>query len=172
MFFKVITIISLIFVLTVAVVFGQQLTDLASNIGRVDREEFLDKTIYAKPIPENFTTATINDYKLFVDVAQTPQERAQGLMYVEHMEYNRGMIFVFNREGNYSFWMKNTKIPLDIIWISEDLEIVHIEKDVPTCTELICPKYSSPVPAKFVLEVNAGWAKSAQIEPGMPVYLR
>ena len=65
-----------------------------------------------------------------VDIALTESEKEKGLMYVEHLNENKGMLFVFENEGQHSFWMKNTLIPLDILWIDEDLNINHIEKNV------------------------------------------
>lgn len=172
MMFKVFTTLSLLFALGIAIILGQQLYGLASQIGQKDRETFIQSTINSAtetPIPEAFDTVIINGKKVEVSIADTPQKRTQGLMNVEQMDYNKGMLFLFNREGNYSFWMKDTKIPLDMVWINNDLLIVHIENNVPICEELICPRYSSPETAKYVLETNAGWAKGADARVGMKV---
>jgi uncharacterized membrane protein (UPF0127 family) len=90
------------------------------------------------------------------ELAVTPEERAQGLMFRQKIEFGQGMLFVFEREGIYSFWMKNMLIPLDLVWLDREKRVVHIERDVPPCTENPCPTYTSKVPALYVLELKAG----------------
>jgi uncharacterized membrane protein (UPF0127 family) len=90
------------------------------------------------------------------ELAVTPEERAQGLMFRQKIGFDQGMLFVFEREGAYSFWMKNMLIPLDLIWLDKEKRIVHVERDVPPCTEEPCPTYASKVPALYVLELKAG----------------
>jgi len=90
------------------------------------------------------------------ELALTPEERAQGLMFRQNIEFDQGMLFVFDREGIYSFWMKNMLIPLDLIWLDKEKRVVHIERDVPPCAEEPCPTYSPKIPALYVLEIKAG----------------
>lgn len=90
------------------------------------------------------------------ELAVTDEERARGLMFREQLGSDQGMLFVFKEEGFHSFWMKNTLIPLDILWLDKDKRIVHIEKDVPPCPDEPCPSYSPRVPALYVLEMKAG----------------
>ena len=80
---------------------------------------------------------------------------AKGLMYREKMEADHGMLFIFPTIQKHSFWMKNTLIPLDIIWLDEKKEVVFIAKNAQPCTEecsLIIPDKN----AKYVLEINTG----------------
>lgn len=91
-----------------------------------------------------------------VEVADTESKRTVGLMYREFLDQDKGMLFVFDKPGEHGFWMKNTKIPLDIIWVSEEKTIVHIEKEVPPCIELKCESYSPSTEALYVLEINSG----------------
>ena len=70
---------------------------------------------------------------IIVEVASDDATREQGLMYRDHLADDRGMIFLFPQAGEYPFWMKNTLIPLDMIWIDADHRIVHIAHDVPPC---------------------------------------
>ena len=68
------------------------------------------------------------------EVANTMKKRAEGLMYREHLAKDRGMLFTFDQAQPWTFWMKNTKIPLDIIWMNEKKQIIHIARNVPICT--------------------------------------
>lgn len=90
------------------------------------------------------------------ELAITPEERAQGLMFRHNIEFDQGMLFVFDREGIHSFWMKNMLMPLDLIWLDGEKRVVHVEREVPPCVEEPCPTYASKVPALYVLELKAG----------------
>lgn len=98
----------------------------------------------------------INDNCFYVELATTPDDRARGLMFREHLDPDKGMLFIFEEEGVHPFWMKNTLIPLDIIWISEDKEVVFISKNTQPCKTDICPSINPSKKAKYVLEVNGG----------------
>jgi uncharacterized membrane protein (UPF0127 family) len=87
-------------------------------------------------------------------------------MYRSSLSPDRGMLFIFPETDVHSFWMKNTLVPLDIIWIDESLEIVHVERDVPPCKADPCASYPPKRPAKFVLELAAGQASSRGIGEG------
>ncbi len=89
-----------------------------------------------------------------VEVATTPQQRTQGLMHRTNLPKNHGMLFIFETEDLYGFWMKNTHIPLDIVWISQDKTVVDIQT-VPPCTTESCPTFTPKQKAQYVLEVNA-----------------
>jgi hypothetical protein len=103
-----------------------------------------------------------------VAIADDDATRARGLMFVEEMPDDEGMLFIFPDERMRSFWMKNTRIPLDIIYIDRDLEIVSISADTPPCRSRNrrCPSYPSTGPAQYVLEINGGLAAEYGIEPG------
>lgn len=92
---------------------------------------------------------------LEIEVADDGYEITTGLMFRKHMEENRGMLFLFPNVEMRSFWMKNTHIPLDIIFISEQKTIVTIQRNTTPFSEKSIP---SSAPAKYVLEVNAGMA--------------
>jgi uncharacterized membrane protein (UPF0127 family) len=87
-------------------------------------------------------------------------------MFRENLEWNRGMLFVFDEERTLSFWMKNTLIPLDMLFIDADLRIIDVKENVPPCKEDPCPSYTSEQPAKYVLEVNSGFALKNNLEIG------
>ena len=92
------------------------------------------------------------------ELAKTDEERARGLMFRERIRPDQGMLFVFEEEGLHGFWMKNTLVALDILWLGRDRRIVHIAADVPPCKADPCPTYGPDVPAAYVLELKAGEA--------------
>jgi len=98
-----------------------------------------------------------------VEIADDPVERARGLMFRETMPRDHGMLFDFAQEGERSFWMKNTPLPLDIVFIGADGTVVSIARGTtPFSTDPI----PSDGPARFVLEVNAGVADAIGLQPG------
>jgi uncharacterized membrane protein (UPF0127 family) len=111
---------------------------------------------------------------LGVELADTPEEQTRGLMGREELATDEGMLFIFDGDSTRSFWMKDTLIPLDIIFINSSLDIVHIELDAQPCTASCscqCPRYSSGQPAMYVIEANAGFAREHGIEVGQRVSL-
>ena len=103
------------------------------------------------------------------ELADTALKRAQGLMFRERLADDRGMLFIFGDAQPWTFWMKNTKIPLDIIWMDGKKTIVHIERNVPICTRQDdgCPQYRSDEGALYVLELGGGRASALQLQRGM-----
>ncbi|AJF59725.1 MAG: DUF192 domain-containing protein [Candidatus Diapherotrites archaeon] len=93
-----------------------------------------------------------------VETADEAGEQALGLMFRESLPENSGMLFIFPDSSPRSFWMKNTLIPLDIMWIDESKKIAGITENVQPCKADPCPSYPSRKPVKYVLEVNAGFA--------------
>lgn len=96
------------------------------------------------------------DNCFWVELAITPGERTDGLMFRKYMPEDRGMLFLFPDEDNHSFWMKNTLIPLDIIWIGRDKKVVFIKPYAQPCASRYCPVITPDKKAKYVLEVNGG----------------
>lgn len=101
-----------------------------------------------------------------VEVADTQEKQALGLMFRDSMPEDAGMIFIFPNEAPRSFWMKNTRIPLDIMYFDKDLKMVSISADTPPCRVSRCPSYPSSKPAMYVLELNAGKASELGVGPG------
>jgi len=112
-----------------------------------------------------FICYSSNNFCWDLEIVDTPEERAQGLMFRESLDPNIGMWFIFEEEGVYPFWMKDTLIPLDIIWINSDFEVVYIANAVPCVTEK-CEIYDPDAFALYVLELNAGEAKRVGLEVG------
>lgn len=103
-----------------------------------------------------------------VEVARDDAHRQRGLMYRQQLPEDQGMIFAFERPRVQTFWMKNTCLPLDMIFIARDGLIVGIEENVPTMNT---KTYSVPCPSIYVLEVNAGWARRHGVVAGQRVRL-
>ncbi len=102
-------------------------------------------------------------YTFAVELALTPQQQAQGLMFRQSMAADAGMLFVGQREGVRNFWMRNTFIPLDMLFIKADGTIAHIaERTIPQSLDTV----SSRVPVLAVLELNAGTANRLGIKTG------
>ncbi len=101
---------------------------------------------------------------VLLEIAGSEFSRARGLMFRGWLPEKSGMLFIFPAEGIYSFWMKNTLIPLDIIWLDKDLRVVYIKSFVPPCKSSDCPSYNPEVKARYVLEVNAGFCDLHQIK--------
>lgn len=105
-------------------------------------------------------------YIVTVEVAAEEELRSQGLMYRDHLADDRGMIFLFAQPGEYPFWMKNTLIPLDMIWMDSQHRIVHIAHDVQPCKADPCPNYPPNAQASSVLELAAGVAAKHHLANG------
>jgi uncharacterized protein len=88
-----------------------------------------------------------------LQVANNNERRMQGLMYRASLADNEGMLFVYPKSGNYRFWMKNTLIPLTVIWMDEQAEIVDIKLLLP-CKAVNCPIYSATRPSRYIIELN------------------
>jgi uncharacterized membrane protein (UPF0127 family) len=113
------------------------------------------------------STITPEVIPVYIEIADDPQEQIRGLMFRKSLESNSGMLFVYEDTANQSFWMKNTLIPLDMIFIDNNLRIVDIKQNVRPCLhENPCPSYTSIKPAKYVLEVNAGFVQQNNINVG------
>lgn len=108
-------------------------------------------------------TAAGKSFHFTVELALTPEQQQRGLMFREKMAPDAGMLFVFDGAEPRAFWMKNTLIPLDMIFIRTDGTIANILEKVPPQT--LDPR-SSDGPAKAVLELNGGIARFLDIKPG------
>ncbi len=112
-------------------------------------------------LPDGFTVD--------LELAVTPQEVADGLMYRPSLPEKRGMLFIFGVDRYPSFWMKNTLIPLDLIFLDSTGSVVDVVAEVPPCAAEPCPTYSPTKPARAVLEVGAGVAAAHGVGPGVAI---
>ena len=106
--------------------------------------------------------------RVTVELALKPEERQRGLMYRRDLGANAGMLFVFPQSADHSFWMKNTPLPLDMIFIGEDLRIAGI---VANTVPFALVSRSIGVPSRYVLEVNGGFAERHGLQRGDRVEL-
>jgi uncharacterized membrane protein (UPF0127 family) len=118
-----------------------------------------------KPCEYDIERVVINGNAFNVELATTREERSEGLMFREDLPEEEGMLFIFDAEEVYSFWMMNTYIPLDIIWMDAGREIVYIERDAQPCGE-ICTPIDPNTKAKYVLEINGGLSDEMGIKEG------
>jgi uncharacterized membrane protein (UPF0127 family) len=102
------------------------------------------------------------------ETAITDEEKREGLMFREELRENHGMLFVYEQEAPRSFWMKNTLIPLDIIFLDSNKEIINIEKAYPEpdTADSELRRYSSDAPAQYVIEVNQNFTDRKGIKSG------
>jgi hypothetical protein len=106
-----------------------------------------------------------------VELAVTPDARARGLMFRKHLNKDRGMLFIFEEEDIHPFWMKNTLIPLDILWINSRREIVFMSKKTQPCILDPCPVIQPDKKAKYVLELQGGISDTIGLIEGDKVSL-
>jgi uncharacterized membrane protein (UPF0127 family) len=123
----------------------------------------------ARKYPVTATFSSDINTKFLLEVAATPRERAKGLMYRNNLEQNKGMLFVFPNAEPQSFWMKNTQISLDIIYIDEQLNVVSIRENAKPLSEE--PLDSGGKFAKYVIEINGGLSKKHRIDIGSKITL-
>jgi uncharacterized protein len=121
-----------------------------------------ETSLQTKMIKVSSGEKTIN---ITAQVADTPKKRDKGLMFVEKLPENEGMLFVFSGETYGGFWMKNTLIPLSIAFLDSNGKILKILDMVP-CKEELCPTYDPEITYHYALEVNLGWFEKNQIKEG------
>lgn len=128
----------------------------------------------AKNFNVNFKEIVIDNGKelieINVEIADDNEEKMRGLMFRENLNEDDGMLFVFEDESYQTFWMKNTLIPLDIIFVDKNFEIVDIKSAVP-CEEEPCKLHKSSKPAKYVLEVNSNFTIKNNVKAGDKIIL-
>jgi uncharacterized protein len=118
-------------------------------------------SVHAQSTPQ----VCFKDACVAVEVADTDAARIRGLQGRFSLNEGTGMLFVFPQQDVLNFWMKDTLIPLDLIWINEAKQVVDI-KSVPPCQENPCPIYTPAAYALYVLEINAGAAQKYNINVG------
>lgn len=101
--------------------------------------------------------------RVAVEVVSRPEDKARGLMFRDHLGADEGMLFVYQSESQHPFWMKNTHIPLDMIFIGENRRIVGIVKNAEPMTTI---RRKVEAPSRFVLEVNGGFVDAHGIRAG------
>ena len=127
---------------------------LAAFIGTIYLEMHITKK-------QNTEKACFNQNCFTVQIASTQQQ-----MFREYLDENSGMLFVFDQSGEYPFWMKNTLIPLDIIWVNNEKKVVFIHENAEPCGNDLCIAIDPHTDAKYVLELNAGAVEKINLKVG------
>ena len=118
----------------------------------------------------NKVNITINSVNLLADLALTTDEQTKGLSIKDSLQPDGGMLFPYEAPRILSFWMKDMKFPIDILWLDADKKVVHIEESLQPCSPLLpCPSYTPDVQAQYVLETVAGFSSANGIVNGTPV---
>ena len=123
------------------------------------------KPVQQEPVAPQ-AKVTVGDATVDVEVVSTEAKVERGLMYREHLPPDQGMLFLMNREYDWAFWMRNTLLPLDIIFIKKDMTVAGVAANAKPKDESLL---RVGVPSLFVLEVNAGWAAAHGVKAGTKV---
>ena len=129
---------------------------------------FVSWFMLQRPVSVKYDEATqgayLRGYYFGLEVADTPEERAKGLSGRDHIDYRQGMLFIFDSPGRSCFWMKDTLVPLDMLWFDNDYRLVHQELSVTpdTYPQTFCPQ----VDARYVVELRGGMAKFHGLQLG------
>lgn len=117
------------------------------------------------------STGPTENVTVSLEVAANGEERAEGLMYRESLPENHGMVFVYDEEGQRTFWMKNTLIPLDIIYLDANRTVLNVAEaePQPNASDDDLERYPSDGPAQYVIELERGFAEEHGVEPGTEV---
>lgn len=147
---------------------------LAGPVAACGEPESAASPVPVAPVPAvpDVPHVVVGGTTVAVEVAATPADRARGLGGHTPLGEFEGMLFVFERPGHHAFWMKGMSFPIDIIWI-DDGRVVHVEAHVPPpdpgSSDLTLPVYVPSAPARYVLEVTAGFTERHGIDAGASV---
>ncbi len=115
---------------------------------------------------------SIKGLQLSADIPTTRELMGKGLAVKNELKENESMLFVFEKQSRHSFWMKDMRFPIDIIWLDRNGKVVHIEENLMPCPlVLICPTYAPSTDSQFVLETVSGFAQRHNISLGTNVKL-
>jgi uncharacterized protein len=124
-----------------------------------------EKMQTGRVIADAYPKVCFEDSCYQVELALDEISQAEGLMYRDELLDGHGMLFVFDSTDKHSFWMKNTKMPLDIIWLDKNKQVVYIKENAEPC-RASCPSIKPDKSAKYVLEINGGEAATQGIAVG------
>jgi uncharacterized membrane protein (UPF0127 family) len=146
---------------------------------RADLEKYFlggdEKIEYTITEPqENQNILTITDgtnevVQLKVKIAADSLTKETGFMFVDHLDEDKGMFFVYKADVSYGFWMKNCLIALDMIFVDADMNVVSVINNAPACKTASCTIYHADQPYRYVLEINGGIAEKLGIKKGQKV---
>src|SRR5918999_5859831 len=160
-------------IITVAVLYFNPAAITTSILGQTEDEQqelTISQQLRSVSYGYRQVNVTVNGLVLVADIAATDEQRTKGLSVKDRLAENEAMLFVFDNEAEHTFWMKNMKFPIDIIWIDTDKTVVHIEHNLQPCSsELLCPTYKPNDDSMYVLETLGGFAERYDIVKGTRV---
>lgn len=121
-------------------------------------------TLSTPPTP---TCTTPTGATIRLELAISDEERQVGLMFRDVVPADTGMLFMFSSDSIWPFWMKNTQVPLDFIWLDSQGKVVEVRSDVPPCLLDPCPSYAPTATSRAMLEMAAGSALRLGLKPGV-----
>ena len=162
-----VTVIAIIAAAAVGIIAGSVLLVIPATSTR-EIEEEQQEIIVGGVTPSNNgyrqVNVTVNGVELVANVAVTNDQRSKGLSVKDTLGENEGMLFVFKEEREHSFWMKNMKFPIDIIWLDDYQEVVHVEHSLEPCIpDEFCPTHKPDRNSLYVLETVAGFAQKYNV---------
>jgi hypothetical protein len=116
----------------VVLYFNPAITNMLGQPEHQQQELIISKEVRSGSNGYRQVSVSVNGLVLIADIAATDEQRTKGLSVKDSLAENEAMLFVFNNEGEHTFWMKNMKFPIDIIWIDADKTVVHIEHSLQT----------------------------------------
>ena len=126
---------------------------------------FIFETAIAEAVFFDKTQLNLNGEEYLLEIARTAAQRRHGLMFRNHLAKRQGMLFVYPRSGDHRIWMKNTLVPLTVVWLGKNEKVIGIKKLLP-CTADPCRSYGVSRPSKYVLELNDA---SHNLKPGLKI---
>ncbi len=130
---------------------------------------FSSGVAYAESYDDAWVFVGNQDFQ--TELAITPAKQRQGLMFRKSMQDNQAMLFIYQKPRRVAFWMKNTLIPLDMLFFDDNARLVEIKENVPPCKTATCPTYPARHPnIKYVLEINAGLSEKLGLKVGDALY--
>jgi uncharacterized membrane protein (UPF0127 family) len=117
------------------------------------------------------TAVELTNHTFAVELADTPQERASGLMHRPPLPPGTGMLFVYERPQAVRFWNKNVAFPIDILYFDDDHRLLRVDSRIPPCLEAECPTYRPQTGVRLVLELPGGTAEAIGATPGAQLRL-
>jgi len=109
---------------------------------------------------------SINNHQFTVELAASAAERRQGLMHRSSLAPDSGMLFIYPEPQIISFWMKQTLIPLDLLFFDEDGQLIELHNNMQPCKATVCKTYTNKIPAQYALELAAGTATKLKFQVG------
>lgn len=109
---------------------------------------------------------------LSAELMLTDEARAMGVMFRDSLPVDRALLFVFEQSAFHSFWMKNCRFAIDMVWLDSERRVVHVAERVPPCRRDPCPSYRPLRQALYVVEMNAGLARREKVRVGAVLEFR